>query len=136
MGLDIYVRWDDITEAERDAQITGFADAPEFGYLRFNWHGVSVMRDFAANNGLTNPIRETFQDWDGGNGEGYSVTRDKLDRLLAYQSRLEGWLIEHPVTERTEDEWKYYHRKIEGWVKFIDFIHGKIDKPGLAVVYG
>jgi len=136
MGLDIYVRWDTITDNEQNAQYTGMRDAPDVGYLRFNWAGVRFMREFSAEHNAPEPIKETFQDWYGSNGEGYPVTRDKLHRLLAYQSRLEGWLVEHPPVRPLDDDWEYYYRKIQAWIKLIDFIHSKIDEPGLAVVYG
>lgn len=40
MGIDILLSWDDMTEAERAAQLTGFAiDAGDVGYLREAYHG-------------------------------------------------------------------------------------------------
>jgi len=41
MGIDIYLRWDDQTEEEQQAQFTGFdIAAGEVGYLREAYHGV------------------------------------------------------------------------------------------------
>lgn len=34
MGIDIYATWDKITPAEQKKQITGFATAGKYGYLR------------------------------------------------------------------------------------------------------
>ena len=40
MGIDIYMRWDGMTEEDRDKQITGFdATVGEVGYLREAYHG-------------------------------------------------------------------------------------------------
>jgi hypothetical protein len=40
MGIDVYMQWDGMTEAEKQAQITGFAiDKGETGYLREAYHG-------------------------------------------------------------------------------------------------
>jgi hypothetical protein len=40
MGIDIYMRWDGMTEGDRDKQITGFdATVGDVGYLREAYHG-------------------------------------------------------------------------------------------------
>lgn len=40
MGIDIYVRWEGQTEAEKKAQYTGFStEAGNIGYLRESYHG-------------------------------------------------------------------------------------------------
>jgi hypothetical protein len=40
MGIDLYLRWDDQTDAEKNAQITGFSTvAGSTGYLRESYHG-------------------------------------------------------------------------------------------------
>ena len=40
MGIDIYARWDGMTEAEEAAQITGFSvEHGHVGYLREAYHG-------------------------------------------------------------------------------------------------
>ena len=40
MGIDIYMNWDDITEDEKNAQITGFSTTSgHVGYLREAYHG-------------------------------------------------------------------------------------------------
>lgn len=40
MGIDVYAKWDGQTDAERDAQITGFSIAHgHVGYLREAYHG-------------------------------------------------------------------------------------------------
>jgi hypothetical protein len=40
MGIDIYAEWDEMTGAEKDAQITGFSiEHGDVGYLREAYHG-------------------------------------------------------------------------------------------------
>ena len=40
MGIDIYMRWDGMTEGDREKQITGFdATVGDVGYLREAYHG-------------------------------------------------------------------------------------------------
>lgn len=40
MGIDIYAKWDKMTEAEKKAQITGFSIVSgSIGYLREAYHG-------------------------------------------------------------------------------------------------
>ena len=40
MGIDIYMRWEGMTEEDRDKQIAGFdATVGEVGYLREAYHG-------------------------------------------------------------------------------------------------
>lgn len=40
MGIDIYAEWDGMTEAEHDAQLTGFSvEHGHVGYLREAYHG-------------------------------------------------------------------------------------------------
>ena len=40
MGIDIYAKWDGMTEAEEEAQITGFSvEHGHVGYLREAYHG-------------------------------------------------------------------------------------------------
>jgi len=40
MGIDIYAEWDGMTEAEKQAQITGFSiEHGHVGYLREAYHG-------------------------------------------------------------------------------------------------
>jgi hypothetical protein len=56
MGIDLYVRWDDMTSEEYAAQITGYADAPEVGYLRYNWNGARFASENAVSLGLPIPI--------------------------------------------------------------------------------
>jgi len=40
MGIDVYLRWDNMSEAEKQAQYTGFSvESGHVGYLREAYHG-------------------------------------------------------------------------------------------------
>lgn len=39
LGVDIYMRWDGMTDEEREAQFTGFVNAGKAGYLRGAYFG-------------------------------------------------------------------------------------------------
>jgi len=39
MGVDVYMRWKDVTEEERRSQITGFRSSGNVGYLRGTYFG-------------------------------------------------------------------------------------------------
>ena len=47
MGIDVYMRWEGITPAQQEAQITGFcATAGGVGYLREAYHGGPYVTKF------------------------------------------------------------------------------------------
>jgi hypothetical protein len=55
MGIDIYMRWDGMTEEDRDKQITGFdATVGEVGYLREAYHGSPYATQYL--------VEEAFED--------------------------------------------------------------------------
>jgi len=58
MGIDIYMRWDGMTEGDRDKQITGFdATVGDVGYLREAYHGGPYATKYLA--------EEAFEDGAG-----------------------------------------------------------------------
>lgn len=58
MGIDIYMRWDGMTEEDRDKQITGFdATVGEVGYLREAYHGSPYATKYL--------VEEAFEDGAG-----------------------------------------------------------------------
>ena len=55
MGIDIYMRWDGMTEADREKQYTGFdATVGEVGYLREAYHGSPYATKYL--------VEEAFED--------------------------------------------------------------------------
>ena len=58
MGIDIYMRWDGMTEEDRDKQITGFdATVGDVGYLREAYHGGPYATHYL--------VEEAFEDGAG-----------------------------------------------------------------------
>ena len=55
MGIDIYMRWDGMTEEDRDKQITGFdATKGDVGYLREASHGKIFATEYL--------VKEAFEE--------------------------------------------------------------------------
>ena len=68
MGIDIYAKWDGMTEAEENAQITGFSiEDGHVGYLREAYHGqpyatvVLVREAFLGNHRVRIPAAKLAQ---------------------------------------------------------------------------
>ena len=58
MGIDIYMRWDGMTEDDRDKQYTGFdATVGDVGYLREAYHGSPYATKYL--------VEEAFEDGAG-----------------------------------------------------------------------
>ena len=58
MGIDIYMRWDGMTEGDRDKQITPFdATVGDVGYLREAYHGGPYATQYL--------VEEAFEDGAG-----------------------------------------------------------------------
>ncbi len=131
MGLDIYIRWYGMTEDERNAQFTGYDDAPEVGYLRFNWPGVRAVTLFCNENDLKNPIPMVAV-WDGNNGESLPITTQVIDVLQEDKRSMMDSLVSFDF-----DVWgevgEYVKRKIECSIKLIEFIESHADKPDLTL---
>ena len=68
MGIDLYARWDGMTEAEAEAQITGFSiTAGSVGYLREAYHGGPYVTAWLAPEGeLARILRRVADDVDAG----------------------------------------------------------------------
>ena len=141
MGLDIYVRWDGMTREERDAQITGFTDATEVGYLRFNWTGVAVCQQVARELNAPDPIGSLYPEWNGSNGEGLLVAGSALTRLAEAKQRLAAWVSPPRIElarfpdEDPEDLAAWFAQKIAGSIAMISFIEANQDKPGLRIEF-
>ena len=57
MGIDIYMRWDGMTEEDRDKQITGFdATVGDVGYLREAYHGGPYATHYLVEEAFENGV--------------------------------------------------------------------------------
>ena len=77
MGIDIYMRWDNMTETEKDEQYTGFdIETGHTGYLREAYHGSPyATREL---------VPEAFEDGvpDEGASISCEVLRERLPRTI------------------------------------------------------
>lgn len=141
MGLDIYCRWKGITETQTQAQHTGFIDAPEAGYLRFNWSGVELVKKTAAAVGIQSPIAALWPgaQWDGYNSVDRAVGDAELELLAASREQFALWLqsgwpglrgaVEGP------EEAEYFVTKVRNTVAFIDFVLANRARRGLHIEF-
>ena len=133
MGLDIYVHWSGMTEADREAQITGFMTSPNVGYLRHSWHSVGFCREFAKTQHAPNPILTVYPQWDGSNDDKLNVTAAELMRLKHEKEAMQKWLDSQP--EGLDDDTNYFLNCIEETIHFIAFVESKSHEEGLTILY-
>jgi len=143
MALDIYVRWDDMTDEEIGAQFTGQRDSPGSGYMRFSWGGVEACYSYADEAGAPNPISCLYPVWDGGSGD-LLIDADVLRDLVDARAQLAEWLqsgipqeiklIDFPDVPPAELR-QWFIGKVQCAVALIDFIESKKDRPGLRLEF-
>ena len=149
MGLDIYCSWgtededgniiNGMTESERSAQITGFADAPAAGYMRYNWMGVWVASDAAKALGIPSPIGVLYPEWEGSNGEVLTVDAEQLARLVGARAALSKVYADGvpgvDVYFPDENERAWFVGKVRSTVEFIDFVEAHKDRDNLRICF-
>lgn len=99
MGIDIYMNWDGLTAKDKDAQITGFVDAGEAGYLRGAYFG-----------GLSDVLYELFDwmDWENQPEEGTPFNP------VAFEEKL--ILLKAQNGQRPDSgKWKHLENAEGGW---------------------
>lgn len=131
MGLDISIEWDDMSVSDKDAQITGFTDAANVGYLRLNWSGVSYVAQYAKDHGYPDLLNALYPAWNGYNGESYEITAEQMARLLLERDRMIEWLKSAP-----SDVDDYFKHKVSGAIDMINFAHANCTKQGLRIIFG
>lgn len=153
MGLDIYVRWGvefdedgdclDFPREARKAQLScAYGDAPEVGYMRYNWTGVSGIGEVSKQLNAPNPIIDVFPAWEGWNGEDLSVTAAEMERLSALRANMSEWIHKtksFPVVsfgnEVPADLLTWFVGKLNSTITLISFIEQHKDKPGLRIEF-
>jgi hypothetical protein len=133
MVTDIYVRWDDMTVDEENAQYTGRTQAPESGYVFYNAADREFLKCFAQSYEVPTLMREPFVQWKYIEpAYYYASSHDK--GLLAYQEQLYDALEAGQEFQGTEG-YEYYQEMVLHWIKLIDFILAHADKNGLRVEF-
>ena len=104
MGIDIYMRWDGMTEEDRDKQITGFdATKGDVGYLREASHGQIFATQYL--------VKEAFEE---GADEVHIPAKELRKRLP---------LTKEIVIQRFRDVYKEEIEEDNAFVKaFEDFV--------------
>jgi len=75
MGIDIYMEWDNMTEEDKHAQLTGFSiEHGHVGYLREAYHGNPYVTRFL--------LKEAFESDDGTAEISSKVLRIRLPEAL------------------------------------------------------
>jgi len=116
MGIDVYLEWDNQTEAEGAAQITGFRnDMGRVGYLREAYHG----GPYATHVLFTESWEEAEED---GLVIPNKVLRSRLPATLAAVILRARKVYDHHLTEESPE-----------CMAFRDFIdlHEKLEKAGV-----
>ena len=122
MGIDIYAHWRGQTEAEREAQATGFSVIHgHVGYLREAYHG----EPYATRALVPEAFAEKFQD---GAATPAAVLRQRLPKVLAL-ARARQLLIykEGPKSDDTRDVVKSFR-------DFVDLCEAKERATGTPCI--
>lgn len=135
MGLDIYVRWDGITEKERQAQITGFDDAPEAGYLRASWPGYGLLKELSDAMNITLPLAGCHAYGDNADNQAI-ITDETMAQLCEWRQE---WLaaVDLPVPTTEPGVEAFFRQKLRNSAAMVDFIEAKRNegKTGLLIGY-
>lgn len=116
MGIDVYLRWDDMTAADEEAQYTGFdIHKGETGYLREAYHGEPYATMVLIS-----------EDWENQPKKGFKIKNDVLkarlpDVIKACKER------SFKLYKSTEDEQEEDALAFKHFVK----LHEKLEKAGM-----
>lgn len=116
MGIDIYVEWKGITEAEQDAQITGFSvEHGHVGYLREAYHGEPYATRVLVEEAFLHPHGRALISAD--------LLRDRLPEVLELAEKREREVYE--VTDPAEIE-----RVLQSYRDFVALCAQKEEETG------
>lgn len=134
MGLDLRVKWDGMTDAEYQAQITGYNDAQEVGYMRYSWPGVRYIDYACAKYNLPNPI-PLYRQWAGDNGEEFTLTPENCAELERQRVALRDVLATFDFVPLGANG-DFLRDKFTGGIALIDFALVHADRPGAMLYFG
>jgi len=123
MGIDIYMRWDGMTEADREKQITGFdATVGDVGYLREAYHGGPYATRYL--------VEEAFED---GAGDVHIPAKELRERLPLTKDIVIQRAKEVYKEELTEDD--EIVKSFENFVKLGEALEADGRKPTIYASY-
>ena len=123
MGIDIYMRWEGMTEADREKQITGFdATVGDVGYLREAYHGGPYATHYL--------VEEAFED---GAGDVHIPAKELRERLPLTKDIVIQRAREVYKEELTEDD--EIVKSFENFVKLGEALEADGRKPTVYASY-
>ena len=123
MGIDIYMRWDGMTEEDREKQYTGFdATVGEVGYLREAYHGGPYATHYL--------VEEAFED---GAGDVHIPAKELRERLPLTKDIVIQRAREVYKEELTEDD--EIVKYLENFVKLGEALEADGRKPTVYASY-
>ena len=123
MGIDIYMRWEGMTEADREKQITGFdATVGDVGYLREAYHGGPYATKYL--------VEEAFED---GAGDVHIPAKELRERLPLTKDIVIQRAREVYKEELTEDD--EIVKSFENFVKLGEALEEDGRKPTIYASY-
>jgi len=123
MGIDIYMRWEGMTEADREKQITGFdATVGDVGYLREAYHGGPYATKYL--------VEEAFED---GAGDVHIPAKELRERLPLTKDIVIQRAREVYKEELTEDD--EIVKSFENFVKLGEALEADGRKPTIYASY-
>ena len=123
MGIDIYMRWEGMTEADREKQITGFdATVGDVGYLREAYHGGPYATHYL--------VEEAFED---GAGDVHIPAKELRERLPLTKDIVIQRAREVYKEELTEDD--EIVKSFENFVKLGEALEEDGRKPTIYASY-
>ena len=123
MGIDIYMRWEGMTEADREKQITGFdATVGDVGYLREAYHGGPYATRYL--------VEEAFED---GAGDVHIPAKELRERLPLTKDIVIQRAKEVYKEELTEDD--EIVKSFENFVKLGEALEADGRKPTIYASY-
>lgn len=143
MGLDIYCRWEDMTEDEKSAQITGYQNAGAAGYLRQSWPSLTAWDAVFEAVFHKDWMSFLYPQWQGFNDEEFSIADDNRKKIEESRDILQGY-VDNP-TEIPDSLSKYFdepftqeHAKevIKSECQhMVDFINLALSKPKAKILF-
>ncbi|WP_270619996.1 hypothetical protein [Paenibacillus macerans] len=142
MGLDVYVRWEGMTEKDQKAQITGFKNSGEKGYLRQSWGSLDAW-DSVFNKVFGISWTDCLTpDWEGFNGEKFDIQDDVRKYLEEKKAMLQKFIDNpKPLDESlrqyfSDGGWEDAQKIVSAECKhMVDFIDLALCKPGAMILF-
>ena len=123
MGIDIYMRWDGMTEEDREKQYTGFdATVGEVGYLREAYHGGPYATHYL--------VEEAFED----GADDVHIPAKELRKRLPLTKEIVIQRFRDVYKEEIEED-NVFVKAFEDFVKLSEALEEEGRKPTIHASY-